>query len=311
MPYCPNCGSYVSPGSNICSCGTTFGSYSTQDEEKREPTEFEIQNEKRRKEANKHWQMAKQLIEQERYLEAIECIDKTMEVSRSGFHNFDKAKTFYKAQMYGKAIEFFRKSLNGRFMGDDFVYEWMGDTFCELARYGDALNAYQKAIDIINEEYEWHVQNRIENRWLGPAESDLEKLKKERNERIKHVNEGIDYMKWLKNQPEWQVIDYSMDYDLLKEIGKDNLITIAGNAFYDRKEFAKGEGLNLIMEPENRYDRDAVAIYSKGRKVGYVANSYRTVCPLTSRASDITDFAHAEYLMMFYNKYHIAQIIRR
>ena len=25
MSFCPNCGSYVSPGTNICSCGTTFG----------------------------------------------------------------------------------------------------------------------------------------------------------------------------------------------------------------------------------------------------------------------------------------------
>lgn len=24
MGFCPNCGSYVSPGTNVCSCGTTF-----------------------------------------------------------------------------------------------------------------------------------------------------------------------------------------------------------------------------------------------------------------------------------------------
>ena len=24
MPFCPNCGSYVSPGTNVCSCGTTI-----------------------------------------------------------------------------------------------------------------------------------------------------------------------------------------------------------------------------------------------------------------------------------------------
>ena len=30
MGFCPNCGSYVSPGSNVCSCGTTLGgSHST------------------------------------------------------------------------------------------------------------------------------------------------------------------------------------------------------------------------------------------------------------------------------------------
>ena len=25
MGFCPNCRSYVSPGSNVCSCGTTLG----------------------------------------------------------------------------------------------------------------------------------------------------------------------------------------------------------------------------------------------------------------------------------------------
>ena len=51
MPFCPNCGSYVSPGTNICSCGTTFGYRSEPEED--EQTEFEKQQEERRRIRNK------------------------------------------------------------------------------------------------------------------------------------------------------------------------------------------------------------------------------------------------------------------
>ena len=51
MPFCTNCGSYVSPGTNICSCGTTFG-YMSEPEEN-EPTEFEKQQEEKRRIHNK------------------------------------------------------------------------------------------------------------------------------------------------------------------------------------------------------------------------------------------------------------------
>lgn len=48
MPFCPNCGSYVSPGSNVCSCGTTFG-YDPEVEKEKKPTEFQKQQEKKEK----------------------------------------------------------------------------------------------------------------------------------------------------------------------------------------------------------------------------------------------------------------------
>ena len=74
MPFCPNCGSYVSPGTNICSCGTTFG-YESEPEEEKKPSEFEKQQEEKRKLCNSYYQEAKRLIDNEKYLEAIEYID--------------------------------------------------------------------------------------------------------------------------------------------------------------------------------------------------------------------------------------------
>ena len=33
MGTCPNCGAYISPGTNVCSCGTTFGYIKEKEEE--------------------------------------------------------------------------------------------------------------------------------------------------------------------------------------------------------------------------------------------------------------------------------------
>ena len=97
----------------------------------------------------------------------------------------------------------------------------------------------------------------------------------------------------------------------LKCIGRKNLITIAGTHFYGVSEFERGVMLRLLREPDNAYDSDAVAVYLGGEKVGYVANSQKTACELTSKASDldIPDSAFAEYLLNYYESYHIARII--
>lgn len=60
MSFCPNCGSYISPGINICSCGTNFG-YSSSEPERSQQS---LRNNKKNK---------------EKYLKAIEYIDKALE----------------------------------------------------------------------------------------------------------------------------------------------------------------------------------------------------------------------------------------
>lgn len=67
----------------------------------------------------------------------------------------------------------------------------------------------------------------------------------------------------------------------------------------------------LVKEEDNEFDKEAIAIYLDDVKVGYVANSVRTSCYLTSEAKNvqIQDIAYAEYMFYFAYQYHIAKII--
>lgn len=107
-------------------------------------------------------------------------------------------------------------------------------------------------------------------------------------------------------------IQSSKDYDLLTEIGKDNLITIEGTSYYGYPNFERGMELELVREPDNEYDCDEIGVYRDGVKVGYVANIHNSACYLTAKASDlkIGDNVRAEFLMFYQFKYRIARVIK-
>ena len=45
--------------------------------------------------------------------------------------------------------------------------------------------------------------------------------------------------------------------------------------------------LKLVKEPDNSYDKDAIAVYVGSDKVGYVANSSKTNFSKSSMASEL------------------------
>ena len=185
-------------------------------------------------------------------------------------------------------------------------------------RFDEALKAYQESIDIVNEDYEWTINFHKEQRWDPPSDSYLKSLLDEKNERISNLKDRIDYSNKLKNELNNRKStisdksDYEEKEDLLICIGKKNLITITGTHFHGNTKFEKGMELVLKKEKDNEFDKDAIAVYSNNIKVGYVANSERTTCYLTSMASEIqiSDIANAKYLLYFAYSYHIAEIIR-
>lgn len=317
MPFCPNCGSYVSPGTNVCSCGTSFG-YSRETEKEKQPTEFEKQQEEKRKIRNGYYQKAKKSMDEGNYLKAIEYIDRIPDMSQSGFYLKAKARAYYFAGMYEEALIHFRQSLE-QFRGKDayVIFEWIGDTLNEMNRFDEAVEAYESAIDIINEEYERSINFFRSERWMGyeriehACASSLE----ERNERLSDVRGRIEYSKKLKSQTIRKKLAENVSgsqEELLTKIGKNNLITITGTYFYDNPEFEKGMEFKLVKEEDNEFDSDAIAVYLNDVKVGYAANSERTCCHLTSKAGSIQipEIAYAEYVLHFAHRYHIARIIR-
>ena len=70
-----------------------------------------------------------------------------------------------------------------------------------------------------------------------------------------------------------------------------NVITITGTCHYYGQEFIKpGMKIQLIKDPENKYDREAIRAEVKGiGKIGYVANSPQTVLGESMSAGRLYD----------------------
>lgn len=94
---------------------------------------------------------------------------------------------------------------------------------------------------------------------------------------------------------------FQADLETLKDYDKGELFTITGMNFYQNGAIlTPGKPLELVKEPDNKFDKDAIAVYGDGKKIGFVANKNYTKCELTSSASQLKDeienVAKAEYL---------------
>ena len=72
---------------------------------------------------------------------------------------------------------------------------------------------------------------------------------------------------------------------------KDVYFTITGINYYYGSDFLKkGLKVNLVKEPDNEYDKEAIRVELKGLgKIGYVANSINTVLGDSYSAGRIYD----------------------
>lgn len=366
------------------------------------------------------------------YLKAIECYDKAIEGFPGHYGKRIKADAYFGAGMYEEALECYRKRLSSfEYHIDDFVvYCDIGRTLDRMNRFDEAMQAYDKALDIIENYYERSITHIKDERWMGyeaiergcqsslddknvwtsqvcnaiawscmlRAEYDLKNSKKHYDEAIRYIDRAIQlnydgFNNWnvkaiiledmgryeqskrfydasikikrndvvvankarmLKNwafklyhegndlekaiallgeaiddlseiQSDEDIAEYQNllerirhDADIkrqcpeLKTVARKNLITITGTNYYDTPEFEKGMKFQLVREPDNEHDSDAIAVYFKGEKIGYVANTDYTACNLTAKATDvdIQDTAYAKYLVLYQNQYHIAQIMR-
>ena len=75
----------------------------------------------------------------------------------------------------------------------------------------------------------------------------------------------------------------------------------------------KGQIVDLIREPENEHDSDAIAVYLDKEKIGYVANSEYTLMEKVKSASKlkniISDNTKAEILFVYLDEYTIAKVL--
>ncbi len=125
----------------------------------------------------------------------------------------------------------------------------------------------------------------------------------------KRIKQIIDEELLLKRETEAR--KRVKQLNILNQHSKKELITIAGTYFHKAVKLEKGTRLKLVKEPDNSYDKDAIAVYVGDDKVGYVANSEKTAFSKTSRASDLKylpDVSDAEYLMYYGDSWHMARL---
>ena len=111
---------------------------------------------------------------------------------------------------------------------------------------------------------------------------------------------------------------FQKNLETLKKYDKSELFTITKRGFKNKVVITSGMPLKLVKEPDNEFDKDAIAVYAQDVKIGYVANKDYTKYELTSSASQlqdkIDDTAEGAYLFYLerYSKiqFSIGRIIR-
>lgn len=260
-----------------------FGRYYTQEELDREADEK--RKRKRKDLARVYKDIAWVYMLQENFKVAMKYIDEAID--------FDEANANY---LNVKAI----------------ILERMGQC-------GKAIRFYDWAIAMESESVFIDNEARLIKRWctsLAFKGKELEKAEALINKAIDMLSENDteeDISQYIRLK---EHIDDLMrcggDWELLNEIGRENLIVITGSYYCGDPDFEIGMPFTLFREPVNEFDSDAIAVYHGCDKVGYVANSLDTTCEMCTSASDldIPFSANAEYLMNYRGKYHIAKIRR-
>ena len=188
------------------------------------------------------------------------------------------------------------------------ILEYMG-------KYGQSDECFKKAIELEDDNVFIENRARMLKRWCRELyDEDPERA-------LKLIEEAIGILSSIQSDEDMgeygllrgeirDRLDYDEGYDVLAEIGRENLFTLTGTYYCDHMDFEKGMVLNLLREPDNPFDGDAIAVYYCGRKVGYVANSPDTVSPHTTGASDlnIAESAYGEYVMEYGNRFKIARL---
>lgn len=94
----------------------------------------------------------------------------------------------------------------------------------------------------------------------------------------------------------------------------ENFINISGTKFYKNlTPFKEGVVLDLIKEPNNDHDPDAIRVEIDGETVGYVANSSFTLIDQVKSATEIKNKfenkTHAKFMFPFLDDMVIAKLI--
>ena len=283
MGICPNCGSWVDEGDICHGCGAS-GSYITSEDE----DEDETYNPPVESRADRLGKQAWDLYLDENYDDAIYKINQALDFDDRHVENWNKKAIILEGLLIVFLIELIYFFIFNILFPSQYSFRLIL-LFYQLFRWAHKLLEESKDIPDGSNKLEEAKQKCIKAMKALPGENSEEDI----NQYLRlwdSINFYIGYERKFKR-----------NIETLKKYDKSELFTITGINYYKNDvQFNPGLPLKLVKEPDNEFDKDAIAVYVEDKKIGYVANSDYTKYKLTSSASElqnkIPDTAKGSYL---------------
>ena len=244
------------------------------------------------------------LREQERFSEALVMINRAIELDGSNYNYYNvKAIILEDLRRYDEALRNYDTAL--RMRNSQTVKNNKARLLESMAIYERYKESnFNRALDLINEALKITNDETDRPNFLRRKADILNLLgKKVESQICIYLANGM-YGKVDETERQTKVIEESTD----------TLICIAGRNFYSQKTpLTAGVKVDLVREPTNEYDPDAIRVEIDGNTVGYVANSSYTLIDRAKSATDIKNIVKedqkAEILFVYIDEYTIAKLI--
>lgn len=232
--------------------------------------------------------------------EALDKINKSLETCGSGRAYNIKAIILEDMGDYEGALYNYKQALQRKhppIVPDNLARLY--NRMAESGRYSKekSLDYINKALDLTKDE-----SDRLE--FLATKSDVLKDLGRHREAYVCNK---------LSNK-QFNLVDEFETQSKILQNTDDTFICITGRKFYGYSApTRKGTVIDLIKEPENQHDPDAIRVEYNGDSVGYVANANFTLIDEASSASDIKglfeDKAKAEILFIYMEEHLVARLI--
>lgn len=243
------------------------------------------------------------LQEEERYDEALTLINRALEINPNKSNHWNvKAIILDNSGSHEEALEYYDRSLDMK--NSDVVMQNKAQCLYRIARLKNVTCDFDEGLEYINRALAIVLNDDERINYLFLKGRILDSLGRQVQAKkcfllasgcIDEIKELEEKEKMIKNS-------------------KDTLINITGTKFYKGSSpFKPGTVVDLVKEPQNGHDRNAIRVEINHETVGYVGNSSRTVPDGVKSATQISDkftnTAKAEVMFFYLNGYVIAKLI--
>ena len=245
----------------------------------------------------KAWQLRKQNNPKDALIEINKALERCPE--NADFLNV-KAIILQDLQRFDEALKFYDRALsitkNNTILNNKAIC-----ILLKLEEKRDSNELSGDDMDLINEALEILPDGENPSRYMAIKGNILFEMGQEVEAILCYYSSDKAFIEKTRRQQE------------IMKNSPETFIHIAGAYRYRRGHEGLHEGMivDLIREPENVHDSDAIRVELNGDKIGYVANSPRTLIDGVKSASELknNNSTQAEIVFIMIGNYLIAKLI--